>query len=133
MGSMSAQWEHFNEWKKISDEQEKGVVSLETMIRGTCEKSRLLDLMENFVLFSDAGGAPIKLVAKNHQLLESAGTNADHYAYDYGDWPDPIPFAFSDLEDGLYLSIRFRAYSYSSGAGAQMKVGDFYITKAVVS
>lgn len=69
IGSMSAQWEHFNEWKKISDEHEKGVVSLETMILGTCEKGRLLDLIENFVLFSDAAGAPIKLVAKNHQFL----------------------------------------------------------------
>lgn len=69
IGSMSAQWEHFNEWKKISDEHEKGVVSLETMIRGACDKSRLLDIAENFVLFSDAAGAPVKLIGKNHQFL----------------------------------------------------------------
>ncbi len=69
IGSMTAGWEHFFEWKKISDEEEKGVVSLETMVRGTCEKNRLLDIIENFTLFSSAGGAPVKLIAKNHQFL----------------------------------------------------------------
>src|SRR6266702_4702009 len=69
IGSMTAGWEHFFEWKKISNEQEKGVVSLETMVRGTCEKSRLLDIIENFTLFSSAGGASVKLIAKNHQFL----------------------------------------------------------------
>src|SRR2546430_6550074 len=69
IGSITAGWEHFFEWKKISNEEEKGVVSLETMIRGTCEKSRLLDIVENFILFSSAGGASVKLIAKNHQFL----------------------------------------------------------------
>src|SRR6266581_3157899 len=69
IGSMTAGWEHFFEWKKISNEQEKGVVSLETMVRGTCEKSRLVDIVENFTLFSSAGGASVKFIAKNHQFL----------------------------------------------------------------
>src|SRR6266849_3394069 len=69
IGSMTAGWEHFFEWKKISNEEERGVVSLETMIRGTCEKNRLLDIVENFTLFNIAGGASIKLIAKNHQFL----------------------------------------------------------------
>jgi len=69
VGSMTAGWEHFFEWKKISDEQERGVVSLDTMIRGVCEKARLLDIVENFTLFSEAMGAPVKLIAKNHQYL----------------------------------------------------------------
>jgi type I restriction enzyme R subunit len=43
MGSVTANWEHFSEWKKINSEGEEGRVSLETMIRGTCDKSRLLD------------------------------------------------------------------------------------------
>ena len=38
VGTITAEWEHFAEWKKINDEGEEGVVSLETMIRGTCEK-----------------------------------------------------------------------------------------------
>lgn len=69
IGSMSASWEHFAEWKKINSEGEKGVVSLETMIRGTCAKDKLLDIVENFTLFSDAGGSLVKLIAKNHQYL----------------------------------------------------------------
>ncbi len=70
VGTMSAPWEHFNEWKKISDEHERGVVSLETVIRGTCDKRRLLDLVENFTLITtDPHGAPIKVIAKNHQYL----------------------------------------------------------------
>ena len=69
IGSMTAGWEHFFEWKKISSEGEEGIVSLETMLRGTCEKGRLLDIVENFTLFSDAGGALVKLMAKNHQFL----------------------------------------------------------------
>lgn len=69
LGSMTAQWEHFVEWKKISDEEEKGIISLDTMIRGTCEKSRLLDLIENFIVFSEVRGGLAKIVAKNHQFL----------------------------------------------------------------
>jgi len=69
IGSMSASWEHFAEWKKINSEGEEGVVSLETMIRGTCDKARILDIVENFTLFSDAGSLLVKLIAKNHQYL----------------------------------------------------------------
>ncbi|MDR3673895.1 MAG: type I restriction endonuclease subunit R [Acidobacteriota bacterium] len=69
IGSMTAEWEHFAEWKRINDEGEKGIVSLETMIRGTCEKKRLLDVVENFTLFEEADGRLVKKVAKNHQYL----------------------------------------------------------------
>lgn len=69
LGSLTAGWEHFFEWKKISDEEERGVVSLETALRGVCDKARLLDVVENFTLYSDAGGALTKILAKNHQYL----------------------------------------------------------------
>ena len=69
IGTLTSEWEYFSEWKKISDEDEPGVVSIETVIRGTCEKPRLLDLVENFTLFADTGGAVAKLLAKNHQYL----------------------------------------------------------------
>ncbi len=69
VGSMTAGWEHFAEWKKINDEGEEGLVSLETMIRGVCEPSRLLDLVENFTLYGEAEGETTKLLAKNHQFL----------------------------------------------------------------
>ena len=69
VGSLTAAWEHFAEWKKINAEGEEGVVSLETMIRGTCTPERLLDIVENFILFSAESGGLVKLVAKNHQYL----------------------------------------------------------------
>jgi type I restriction enzyme R subunit len=69
IGSMTSGWEHFAEWKKIDDEGEEGVVSLETIVRGVCDKTRLLDLVENFTIFSEAKGETAKLVAKNHQFL----------------------------------------------------------------
>src|SRR6266487_1781381 len=69
VGSLTAGLEHFFEWKKIESEGEEGTVSLETMLRGTCDKRRLLDIVENFTLFSDASGDIRKIIAKNHQYL----------------------------------------------------------------
>jgi type I restriction enzyme R subunit len=69
VGSISAEWEHFFEWKRINDEGETGVVSLETAIRGLCDKKRFLDYVENFVLYEKARGGFIKKIAKNHQFL----------------------------------------------------------------
>jgi len=69
IGSMSAAWEHFADWKKINSEGEEGIISLDTMIRGTCEPSRLLDIIENFTIFSEVSGGLAKFVAKNHQYL----------------------------------------------------------------
>ncbi len=69
IGTLSSKWEHFNDWKKINSEGEQGVVSLETMLRGTCDPARLLDLVENFTLFVEERGGTIKLIAKNHQYL----------------------------------------------------------------
>lgn len=69
IGSISAEWEHFFEWKRINDEGEQGVVSLETAIRGLCDQARFLDIVENFTLFEEARGGLIKKVAKNHQYL----------------------------------------------------------------
>jgi type I restriction enzyme R subunit len=69
IGSMTADWEHFAEWKKINGEGEEGIVSLETILRGTCDPARLLDIVENFTLFSEERGGTRKMVAKNHQYL----------------------------------------------------------------
>jgi len=57
------------EWKRIDDESEPGVVSLETMLRGTCEAARLLDLVENFTAFQERPRGLVKLLARNHQYL----------------------------------------------------------------
>ncbi|MDP8934098.1 MAG: type I restriction endonuclease subunit R, partial [Cyanobacteriota bacterium] len=69
IASLTATWEYFSDWKKINNEGEQGIISLETLIRGTCDKTKLLDIVENFTLFSEEQGNLIKLVAKNHQYL----------------------------------------------------------------
>ncbi len=69
VGTITAEWEHFTEWKKINEEGETGRVSLETALRGTCEPARLLDIVENFLLFQEIQGGTIKLIARYHQYL----------------------------------------------------------------
>jgi len=69
VGSVTAPWEHFADWKKINNEGEEGVISLDTVIRATCEKKRFLDILENFTFFQEVLGGLRKLVAKNHQYL----------------------------------------------------------------
>ena len=70
VGSMTAPLEHFAEWKRINDEGEVGIVSLDTTIRATCEPTRAMDIIENFILFSvGSDGKIAKLVAKNHQYI----------------------------------------------------------------
>ena len=69
IGSVTASWEYFGEWKKITSEGEEGVISLDTILQGTCEKQRLLDLIENYVFFYTARGSIVKIIAKNHQYL----------------------------------------------------------------
>lgn len=42
---------------------------LDTIITGVCEKSRFMDLFENFIAFDNSLGNVVKLVARNHQFL----------------------------------------------------------------
>ncbi|MBN2256494.1 MAG: type I restriction endonuclease subunit R, partial [Anaerolineaceae bacterium] len=69
LGTLTAGWEHFSRWKKIGDEEEEGVISLETLVRGTCAPARFLDIVENYTLFHETQGGTAKIVAKNHQYL----------------------------------------------------------------
>jgi len=68
VGTVTSPYKFFLEWKRI-EEDDEGVVSLDTMLRGTCDKTRLLDLFENFLLFDGEGSDVIKLMAKNHQFI----------------------------------------------------------------
>jgi type I restriction enzyme R subunit len=69
VGSLTADWERFFEWKRIERENEPRRVSLEVMIRGTCDRARLLDLVENFTLFSEHKAGLVKVIGQNHQFL----------------------------------------------------------------
>ncbi|MFC4994451.1 type I restriction endonuclease subunit R [Rubritalea tangerina] len=69
VASVTAPWEHYNDWKKAASESETPETTLDNLLLGTCEASRLLDLIENFTLFSENKGSVHKLVARNHQFL----------------------------------------------------------------
>ena len=68
IGSLSSKYEHFNDWKRL-DEDEPGVVDLETMLKGVGAKANFIDILENFILFDDGGERLVKIVARNHQFL----------------------------------------------------------------
>jgi type I restriction enzyme R subunit len=69
VGTITADWDRFFEWKRIEREDEPRRVSLETMLRGTCTPARLLDIAENFTLFSEHKQGLVKALAQNHQYL----------------------------------------------------------------
>ena len=68
VGSITGKYQHFHEWKRITEDDE-GIVALDRIILGICEKSRFLDLFENFILFDNSLGKVIKLIARNHQFI----------------------------------------------------------------
>ncbi len=68
IGALSSGWEHFNDWKRLH-ERGPGVVDMETLLKGICDKQNFLDLFENFILFDDSPHGLIKIVPRNHQFL----------------------------------------------------------------
>ncbi|MCW3806127.1 type I restriction endonuclease subunit R [Plebeiibacterium marinum] len=83
VGSFNAPWEHFFTWLKQEDtavshdqmdkdeieklsETTRKRLSLQIFCEGLCEKSKMLDYFENFVLYHKN---KVKIIAKNHQYL----------------------------------------------------------------
>ena len=68
-GSITSKWEHFVEWKR-NDESDKARLDAESLLNGMLAQDRLLDIVENFILFDDSRpGGTRKIVARNHQVL----------------------------------------------------------------
>jgi type I restriction enzyme R subunit len=67
IGSITGKYNHFHEWKRITEEDE-GIVALDRIIVGICDKKRFMDMFENFIMF-DTSGKTIKLIARNHQFI----------------------------------------------------------------
>lgn len=68
IGTLSSQYGHFHEWKRL-EEDAPGVVDMETLLKGVCDRRNLLDLLENFILWDESHGVPIKILARNHQYM----------------------------------------------------------------
>lgn len=67
-GALHAPYDFFSEWKRNSEKDEP-TRDFKIFLRGLFDKTRLLDLLENFILFDKSSGKNIKIVAKNHQYL----------------------------------------------------------------
>lgn len=67
IGSFTAPYEFYNDWKKVDSEGDESKTDLRTMIFGVCEKRRLLDIFENFVLFDESKGSVKKIVPRYFQ------------------------------------------------------------------
>lgn len=68
VGTITSPFQFFQDWKRITEDEE-GVVSLDTLLRGTCSPANLMDIFENFLLFDNSGGNIVKIMAKNHQFI----------------------------------------------------------------
>lgn len=74
LGSITGKWEHFFGWLRVNDEKEKvdrpqiaeTGTSLERLVEGLFLRGRLLDYVENFVLFHRETN---KILAQNHQFI----------------------------------------------------------------
>ena len=108
LGSITSGWDHFAEWKRINAEGEEGIISLDTILRGTCAPSRLLDILENFVLFDASQGGLSKLIARNHQYL--GVNNAIRAVYDREALP---PDADQRDQLGVFWHTQGSGKSYS--------------------
>ena len=74
LGSFSAGYNFFFEWLKVENENEsvdrnaikQNAISLEYFVNGLCKPEKLIDYIENFILFNQKSS---KIIAKNHQFL----------------------------------------------------------------
>lgn len=74
VGSITAGWEHFFKWLRVEDEKEKvdrkrikdEGTSLELAVAGLCAQAKLLDYIENFVVYHKDTQ---KIIAQNHQFI----------------------------------------------------------------
>jgi type I restriction enzyme R subunit len=74
VGSVTAEWEHFFHWLRPDDEKEKirreqireEGTSAERFLAGLCPKEKLLDYVENFIIYYKETQ---KVIAQNHQFI----------------------------------------------------------------
>ena len=76
LGAFNATYDYFFEWLKVENEKETinreelndtyKKISVERFVDGMLKKSRLIDYIENFILFENQR---VKIIAKNHQFF----------------------------------------------------------------
>ena len=70
MGPLLGPYEHYAPWKTIDGKRlaAPGTPEMEVLVRGVFDPARFLDLVRNFISFSDEQGVVIKRLAKYHQF-----------------------------------------------------------------
>jgi len=69
IGCLDAGWQWYRPWRYIEKEgDERDLPEEEVLLRGVFNKERLLDLIENFIVFSEKDGQPVKMLAGYHQF-----------------------------------------------------------------
>lgn len=69
IGSLTADLERFMPWRTIDGETlTKGTPEMPVLIKGVFAQQRLLDLIQNFTVFSDSGSGLSKIIAGYHQF-----------------------------------------------------------------
>jgi len=68
-GSLTSPFEFFNEWKKAKSEDDAPKTDLATIISGICDKGRMLDIFENFILFNSSSAEVKKIVPRYFQYF----------------------------------------------------------------
>jgi type I restriction enzyme R subunit len=74
VGSFTSGWEHFFTWMRVDHENEhidrqkiaSSGTSLEYAVAGLCQPEKLLDYVENFILYHKES---TKIIAQNHQFM----------------------------------------------------------------
>lgn len=74
LGSLTAEWEYYFHWLRPDDEKEKikrqqirdDATSAERFLAGLCSREKLLDYVENFVIYYKETQ---KIIAQNHQFI----------------------------------------------------------------
>lgn len=69
-GTLTADEDRFMEWKSVTgDYEETRFASFATLFEGIFDKKRLLDLLKNFILFSNESDKSVKILAGYHQYF----------------------------------------------------------------
>ncbi|OQK16474.1 hypothetical protein AU255_00775 [Methyloprofundus sedimenti] len=126
VGTVTSPYKFFLEWKRIN-EDDAGLVSLDTLLRGTCDKTRLLDLFENLAKEE----AEVKKVAKKTlESLKAEKLKIDRWREseqvssqvkvmisDALEYLPPEPYPDDELAD-MSLAVYQHVYSHYQGGGA---------------
>lgn len=69
-GTITSGLDRFMEWKSVDGEYESAAVAdFSTFYEGMFPKDRLLDIIKNFILFSNESPSPVKILAGYHQYF----------------------------------------------------------------